>query len=222
MKVIDNFVPDLVIEATNACDKQCQGCYAPNILVGSKVKNSVGKVKNLELKKLKSIWSTFALPIKIDVISVRGGEPTLNPYILDILDFLNEKSNRLILETNGEWISNNSNLIKDLNPKSTLIKLSADSMHGSVVSKVQLQLQILESYKFTTLLAITAESLEEFEKFYFRMGALDCIPVFQKKAFSFGELIKPKVGVISADGQFNKTLTTTKSFDDLNYSESVN
>lgn len=217
MNFTENFQPDLIIEATNACNKQCQGCYAPNILVGNKI--SVDSVKNLDVDSIKTIWTDYGFHSLIDTISVRGGEPTLNPQIVSIMDFLKAKSQRLILETNGEWISNGSNLIRELDPKRIVVKLSADKMHGSFTSKVRLQLQTLDSHKFTTMLAITAVSREEFETFYRKLDILDCIPIFQKKAFTSANLSQPKIGVISASGKFKRTLTTINEFSEQTFSE---
>lgn len=220
MEIIENFQPDLVIETTNACDKQCLGCYAPNVLVNDKITDRFDIVKNLEPNQLRSIWSQLELPLKIEVISVRGGEPTLNPHIVDILEFLRDKADNLILETNGDWILKSSKLINELDHKSVNIKLSADRMHGSILNRVESQLQILQKHQFITLLAVTAESFTEFEKFYRKLNSSNFIPVFQKKAFSLTELIQPKIGVISASGKFKKTLTTTNSFRGITILES--
>jgi radical SAM superfamily enzyme YgiQ (UPF0313 family) len=38
---LKNFIPDVIVEVTRACDRQCKGCYAPNILIGSAIPSDV-------------------------------------------------------------------------------------------------------------------------------------------------------------------------------------
>lgn len=98
----NNFAPDLIVEVTNQCDKHCSGCYAPNVFVKGP-SSPISRVKNLTLMALEQAWIAHVQLSSTKIISVRGGEPTLNPEIVKILHFLKSKSTEVYLETHGEW-----------------------------------------------------------------------------------------------------------------------
>ena len=144
------FKPDIIIEVTNGCNMICKGCYAPNILVTDDKKNSK-TVTNLTLNVLKHNWSQNE---KVNCISIRGGEPSLNPELPQILLFLADKANNIFLETNGTWIQSNKDLLQAIEISKVKVKLSLDKMHQSSNFNFEIWLKILKDSNIDTAIAI--------------------------------------------------------------------
>lgn len=202
--VID-FKPDLIIEVTNICNKSCKGCYALNVS-----EKETDKIKNLDPNVLYySLRKTHHLN-EIKTVSIRGGEPSLNPKLVEIMKVLkNFNFDKVYLETDGDWITTNSPLLKNLIDMNITLKISADKMHNSDETTSDRRFQILNQYGLEFVVAITEKTLDECEQF-----AITYFPdlknnfIFQIKKFSNDELIKPKYGVLNVDGIFKTSLTS--------------
>lgn len=196
------FQPDIIVEVTNGCNMSCKGCYAANILTTSKTK----AYSSLSLDVLMHNWPAID---KVESISVRGGEPTLNTELIDILKFLIIKSNKVFLETNGTWINNQSELIRELAALNITVKLSVDSMHKTNKNDLENKINVLKSNLVAIAIAITEDSVEMFEstknKFIHDFNG-DIY--WHKKATTDSDLIKPNIGVINRYGIFQKTLNS--------------
>jgi organic radical activating enzyme len=207
-----HFLPDLIVEVTNQCNKSCPGCYAPNVFETTAESNS-SKIKNLSANSLLAKWNELEILKQADIISVRGGEPSLNPEIAEILLFLAKQAAHVILETNGDWIENNFDLLKKLSGSKVIIKLSADQMHGSSCIKTRSRIEVLKNNNIGAIIAVTEDTIEAFEKFVIlNLSEYSGPIIFQKKVRNVNDLIKPKIGILNIQGQLTSTVSVKPSF----------
>lgn len=206
------FSPALVVEATTFCDRSCPGCYAPNVLERS----AEARARSTEGRFL--LPSALALLLDgarstrkdWDVVGIRGGEPTLNPDLLKIIALLGDEFNEVFLETHGRWIGK-SQLVDDLGslePSNLWIKISFDSMHGLKGADLLSMTRVLDGAGIKWVVAVTEVSPEAARETLKQVPWLDETRViFQKLATSPAELVRPRLGVITAGGQWNSDLS---------------
>jgi len=204
---IQSFAPDLVVEATRVCDRACQGCYAPNVLVPSGRLPSNSDMY-LPLDALRT--ALLKLHEKPALVAVRGGEPSLHPQLEDLLATLRNAADHVVLETHGRWIIGSSqSVLQSLSRLDITIKVSFDKMHGMNAGTLRQTLSHLDQSGISFMVAITEETELEFRN----MAALTSewlSPsrlIFQKKALTEAELIQPRLGVIDSKGLIRKGLT---------------
>ena len=201
-----SFAPDLIVEITQACDRACQGCYAPNVIV---TRDALPGNSDLFLSTaaLSAALSNLERP---EMIAVRGGEPSLHPELESILRLLAACSDRVILETHGRWILGSSSVfLTTFANLEITIKVSFDEMHGLDATSLKAISEKLASNNVSLLVAITELNENSFLKTYHLVSDwLDpARVVFQRKAFSADNLIKPRLGVIDSRGRFRLGLT---------------
>ena len=151
------FEPDYIVEVTNVCNMQCPGCYAKN--VHETDNNKIYLTSHEFLLKLENIKEKDNKSI-----ALRGGEPTLSPYINDILQ-LSYHFKNTYLETNGLWIldiENYLSLIDKILEYHIIVKLSFDRMHGTLPKTVNEIIKKLEHLNIYFEIAITAKNLNEY------------------------------------------------------------
>lgn len=209
------FSPDLIIEVTSACNRSCSGCYAPNVTTSQSAEELMRNQPNLflsldALDSLISFWDQ-SLP---EVVSIRGGEPSLHPELFAILKNLRFFSKERVLETHGRWLlkderKNYETLISSLVEFNVTVKISFDSMHRLQPIQLQEITSFLDSLGVKYLVAITEPNEEEFRK------TLTLIPwvneqqvIFQLKATSSDALIKPLFGVVNVAGFLSGSLNS--------------
>lgn len=196
------FRPDLIVEATNACDRICPGCYAPNVMIESRAGAAAPGAVHLSPELLDQAWPQDKY---VGTVSVRGGEPTLNPLIGTILLRISERASTVYLETNGDWIAHGNPLLAVLCERGCIVKLSLDKMHGASTDEAQIKLNILSRSGVKTAIAVTESTLEQCERTRGRLLREFHGDVFwQKKATTKDDLIRPIIGVISAKGQLKQ------------------
>lgn len=202
------FRPDLIIEATNLCDRACKGCYAANLFTGNGKKLSNGL--NLNPTALTEVFNQVG---SMHITSIRGGEPTLNPEIEKLLEVSANYSKMVILETHGRWIEKGSKLLDACSKFGISVKISFDSMHGLSKEELFNMCELLDQKSVNYLIAITEFTEEEFLKTRSICSwATNEQVIFQKKAKSLSELVKPLIGVVKTSGILEATLTTKKYF----------
>jgi organic radical activating enzyme len=203
-----DFQPDLIIEATNACNRACQGCYAANILVN---KNQVSpSAKFLRLDDLDSAFGNIG---HTSLTSIRGGEPSIHPDIDKILGIAAKNSKIVVLETHGRWIKPDATLLAVCKELGIHIKVSFDSMHGLSADQLYDLHTTLAARSIKYLVAITESSYATF------IASRILCPwisnnqiIFQKKVKTLDELFKPTIGVVKTDGSISRTLSVKKDF----------
>ncbi len=204
MTMSPTFAPDLIVEATNACDKNCLGCYAPNVLVGESARPARG-VDHLSVEALEGAWPSGEL---VETVAVRGGEPTLNPAFAELLAALSRRARTVYVETHGGWIASGHPLLAALRACGGVAKVSLDRMHGTNADSARAMLAALADSGVKTVVAVTAPTLEAFESARERLlEGFDGEVVWQKTALSAEELVSPRIGVISAKGALTRALT---------------
>lgn len=216
------FNPDLVIEVTSACNRACSGCYAPNV-VSNKAAGELMKLDSGLFLSLQSLNQTLMfwdqeLP---QILSVRGGEPSLHPELPSILKSFKFFSDEIVVETHGRWLlaknrSSYEELIQVSLDCKIIIKLSYDSMHGLSAEELREITDYLEARGGKYLIAITENTIKEYEAI--RSTAMwieDGKILYQKKAKSVDELIKPRLGVINTKGILSSSLNSKFTRNDI-------
>jgi organic radical activating enzyme len=199
------FRPDLIVEATNVCDRICPGCYAPNVVVEAGAAASAPGAVHLSLERLDQAWPSGE---RVGVVSIRGGEPTLNPLIGEIVGRISERAAAVYLETNGGWITPESSLLAVLAERGCIVKLSLDKMHGTSADEAARKLGILAAARVKTAVAVTESTREEFERACSRLlRGFQGEVIWQKKAVTQVELMRPVIGVIAASGTLKREVS---------------
>lgn len=211
MKILETFQPDLIIEATNACNKSCRGCYAPNIVVDAKTATTAAGALFLDAGTLEHSWASAVGDVQI--VAIRGGEPSLNPHLPELMKYASSRSEAIYLETNGDWIVEAHPLFQAIRELGVVVKLSVDSMHGSThgsgAIKTAAQLKILESENILTAVAITEATEADFQRAVDNLLQNYKGQIFkQVKASRASDLVKPTVGVITTTGNFVGSVTS--------------
>lgn len=215
------FSPDLIIEVTSACNRSCVGCYAPNVILKSgNLDTEYLKTISLSMTSIEKALTAIGDDLaKSAVIAIRGGEPTLNPDLPQILTLLPTNSKKF-LETNGNWIlshvlpvAQKDTLLNSLVHSKTCLKISYDTMHKSRPEQLRQQIEFLKQKGIAWCLAITAARED------------DCLPLlaeipfintnlvfFQRLAHKIDDLVKPSLGVIDTKGNFKTSVTAHSHF----------
>lgn len=95
-----------LIDITEKCDLRCPMCYA-----------SSGNGNNLPVKKIEEMMDFFQDREngKAEILQISGGEPTMHPNILEIINISKKKDFRYVmLNTNGLRIAKDEEFVKKL------------------------------------------------------------------------------------------------------------
>jgi organic radical activating enzyme len=218
------FSPDLIVEVTSVCDRSCNGCYAPNVVSRAGAKELQKFAPNLFLSAESLELGLEALegekgsqPI---VISFRGGEPSRNPFLAELLQVAARRSPRIFVETHGRWVIDpipgeemeNRRLIESIRNTHAIVKVSFDRMHGLSQEKLQAITDTLDREQIEWCIAIT----EATENAFMQTRSLcSWVPndkvICQPKATSVTALIRPRLGVIRSDGSMTGQLSVRDS-----------
>lgn len=213
MEKMKSFRPDLVVEVTSACNRACNGCYAPNVVSNKSAEELMKRNSSLfmnvpKLRNLLQSWTTF----HPEVVSIRGGEPSLHPQLPNIIFELSKFNSEIFLETHGRWLLEKDKtpylgLINSLVMSNSIVKISFDTMHRLNPADLKKMTDYLSAVNIKYVIAITEKTDSELvasrnlcswvsdEKIY-----------FQHKADKAEELLKPGIGVINVDGNLVETL----------------
>lgn len=206
------FKPDLIIEATSVCDRACIGCYAPNVVSKKSSQDLFISNPSLFLVPENLAQAIADLDLFGKVVSIRGGEPTRNPLLPELLSVLSRQSCNSYLETHGRWIlseEERASLIGALKANKTNVKLSFDSMHGTSIREIETMVTTLRANSIRLSVGITESTQDLFLKSNQELSHLKIDEVyFQNKATSADSLIRPAIGVVSVNGLLKKTLTS--------------
>lgn len=208
-----NINPDLIVEVTRACDHSFGGCYAPNVLV-SKNAGDYQNQDGLFLSRLNLQDCLDLISEPMDIVSVRGGEPTLHPNLEGLLQNLHSKARVIVLETHGRWlVQEPETLLKSLKQNAVVVKISFDTTHAIDASLLQKMIEVLDRFEIDYLVAITESTLDTFFKTFEPISLFvdHSKVIFQEKLSDFSRLVKPRIGVISAAGEFRTTISPKTS-----------
>jgi len=95
-----------LIEVTDACDLNCNFCYA----------NS-GKPNFLSIEKIDKMLDLFLDSEfgNAEILQISGGEPTMHPQIIEIIKLAREKGVKyILLNTNGLRVAKDEDFVKEL------------------------------------------------------------------------------------------------------------
>ena len=82
--------PIVWLEATEACNLYCEGCYRANVSGGHK-----------PLARIEEELQTFARYRNFDGVSIAGGDPLTHPQVVDIVRMVARRGYKPIVNTNG-------------------------------------------------------------------------------------------------------------------------
>jgi organic radical activating enzyme len=213
--MISEFVPDLVIETTSVCDRACVGCYAPNVVTSETKSNLLETNPEFFLapSALKNALDKLDHSAPLQTLALRGGEPSRHPLLPELIEIAAASCSKVILETHGRWIleasSDTDSLLQVCKDQNVQIKISFDHMHGLATDKLKDIWNSLQARGIEIRIAITEASEFEFQK---TRSLCNWIPegqiIFQKKAMSDEELVRPRIGVINRRGQLSVRMTS--------------
>ncbi|MGK5084770.1 radical SAM protein [Bdellovibrionota bacterium FG-1] len=220
------FEPDLIVEATSVCDRQCSGCYAPNVISRENPLKLLADRPDLFLApaRLEEALRTLSSSpdMTLQTIGIRGGEPTRHPAIAEILRGLKRHSTAaLFLETHGRWIMDKCGdecgeraaLLAVLLETGTTVKLSFDRMHGLSAGALQIITRTLAAHGIQFCIAITEPDDASFTTARESCAWIaDDRIIFQRKADAKDSLVRPKYAVIRTDGRIFSEVSTRPEF----------
>ncbi|MGE5679396.1 MAG: radical SAM protein [Bacillota bacterium] len=144
-----------IIEITDYCNMSCPVCLASN--------HSSFNMKPEEFRCI--IESLIAAEGALDLINISGGEPTLNPHLIEIIDIAHRPEIvTTSISTNGRIFLKNKDLLLKLIDKNVFISLQFDgfneapynTLRGEEILNEKLEiLNLLEKYSARTSLVMT-------------------------------------------------------------------
>lgn len=216
------FTTDLIVEVTSACNRACNGCYAPNVVSNKSAEELIVKDPGLfinvsKLRELINAWPTF----QPEVISIRGGEPSLHPLLPNIIFELTKFNSEIFLETHGRWLLEKDKtpyqaLINALAMSRSTVKISFDSMHRLNPSDLKRMTDYLRASGIKFAVAITEKTDSELLA---SRNLCSWVPddriYLQYKAEKGEDLIKPSIGVINVKAELVENLNYKFDIRDL-------
>ncbi len=210
---MNTFIPDLVIEVTGICNRACIGCYAPNVVSNEDALSLYAKRPELFLTEDSLTSALNELERTPYLTSIRGGEPSIHPHISSLLMAASMQSNHVMLETHGRWLLPKNvvkykELIRTIRNNNIIVKISFDKMHGMKKEELQQITDFLGWNEIDYRIAITESSLTDFiqTRSLCSWIAEEKI-IFQQKAKTEHELVKPMIGTINIRGELKRTVT---------------
>lgn len=208
------FIANLIVEVTSVCNRACTGCYAPNVVSNKSAAELMEKDASLFLdhNQLDAIFDNWTSYFP-EIVSIRGGEPSLHPQVVLIFEKLKKISKTLIFETHGRWLLEKNrfsykDLISGVKRNDVTVKISFDSMHGLKADELREMTDFLTVQEIPFLVAITELTEIEFLQTRSLCSWIESDKIiFQKKSRTLENLIKPSIGVINAKGEFQENLT---------------
>jgi len=112
-----------ILEITSECNLGCPTCFA----------NAGGLGFNLSVPQVKSmIDSLLASEEKVEIVQISGGEPTIHPQLLAILDVVKDaRISQIMLNTNGLRLAQDAALVAELARVQPVIYLQFDGFKPS-------------------------------------------------------------------------------------------
>lgn len=210
-----NFAPDLIIEATSVCDRDCPGCYAPNVVSREAPSLLYRLDSSLFLQPAALEQALAALSEWPGTLSIRGGEPTRHPELPAILALCSTRAGTVWLETHGRWATTleAKGLLGSIEATRTRVKLSFDRMHGLATSMLREIVSRLRDRNILFAVAITEPNASAFRSVRNEIPWLpDEQIIFQPKVSNLSRLLTPRYGVIRTSGVLAQVVSTRSSF----------
>lgn len=207
---MNTFQPDLIVEVTGACNRACIGCYAPNV-VAKDATDVFAKRPELFLKT-EALNCALSEMASVEIASIRGGEPTLHPELPFILEMVANRAKAVFLETHARWLMEDNfipylGLLNSILDNEIIVKISFDKMHGLKAEELQRITHFLNWHDVDFRIAITELTLADYIETRSLCSFIkDEEIIYQPKAISADELVKPTIGTINVSGELVATL----------------
>jgi organic radical activating enzyme len=212
------FQPDLVVEATSVCDRACAGCYAPNVVSTLSAFTLYNDRPDLFLNPHMAAIALSKFESSLQMISIRGGEPTRHPDLAALIGLCSQISKAVTVETHGRWLLTESDesyseLLEIIKNSAAAIKLSFDRMHGLKPQQLRTITNFLDENQIRYFIAITESNEAQFIE---TRSECHWVPnemiIFQRKTNSIVELSNPHYGVLNIRGQIMNSLNAKAEF----------
>lgn len=121
-----------IVEILDECNLSCPTCIAASHL-------GAGKIKSISLVE-DMIDSLIIKEPNLDLLMISGGEPTIHPYLFEILDIAKKKNiKHLMLISNGVRIANDLDFVNKLKKykENFEIYLQFDSINNDVLLNIR-------------------------------------------------------------------------------------
>lgn len=207
---MNTFQPDLIVEVTGACNRACSGCYAPNVV--AKNASEVFEKRPELFLKTEALNNAVSEISPVEIASIRGGEPTLHPELPSILKTVATHAKEVFLETHARWLMEGDfvpymELLNAIIDNGIIVKISFDKMHGLKPEELQKITHFLDWHDVDFRIAITEPTLADYMATRSLCSFIkDEKIIYQPKATSADELIRPTVGTINVRGELKATL----------------
>jgi radical SAM protein with 4Fe4S-binding SPASM domain len=130
---VDNYPPNIQIEPTSVCNFRCVMCYQADKSFSNK---SNGFMGHMDIDLFKKIIDEIDGNIEAVTLASRG-EPTLNPKIIEMVQYCKNKFLGFKINTNASML--NENLIKNLlDANFAEIVFSADAADKETYEKIRI------------------------------------------------------------------------------------
>lgn len=155
-----------VFSITNACNLNCPICFTYNR------KDKTYFMSKEEMKK--TVDFLLKSKDKYDLINITGGEPTLHPEIIELLEISkSDRIGRITMNSNGLRIAEDEKFVQELSRLGVYIILSFDTLdretsikiHGADIVAIKMKaLENLRKYNVgTTLLNVMIKGVNDHE-----------------------------------------------------------
>ena len=200
------------------CDLGCRGCYAPNLISTRSTTELVDARPELFLSedKLQQALDKIACQRAGFSFSaaVRGGEPSLHPNLAQLFRRLTTVAHPVYLETHGRWVGvRDTEVLRVCSRLGIVLKVSFDSMHCISSQELLRICDAADAQCVHYLVAITEPSEHDFRE---TRDKCRWIPderiVVQRKATVSAQLIQPKLGVLTPNGNLAAGLSVRQEF----------
>ncbi|MFH0901151.1 MAG: radical SAM protein [Pseudomonadota bacterium] len=187
-----------IIEVTNHCDLDCPICLVRN--------RHDWHISNKDMTAI--LDGLVAREGTLDVVNISGGEPTLHPDILGLVDLAASRPQitRVVLSTNGARLARDPDFVRELARRRVYVNLQFDGFDDGALRALRgdgdhaaIKRRALESLKTarvtTTLVATLARGVNE--------GALaDCLRLLQTHDNILSVIVQPAAYTGDGGGRF--------------------
>jgi MoaA/NifB/PqqE/SkfB family radical SAM enzyme len=132
------------IKITSECNFNCPYCCQKLPTLGKLLFSNGGYIDMVKLKLfIKFIYDTYAKLFNLNFI-ISGGEPTLHPGLIDLIDFLSNLDIKPLVHTNGSKLLNLFKINSDLDKKAEIAyTIHENANYENIISILNLSKNIL-------------------------------------------------------------------------------
>lgn len=213
----DLFAPDLIVEVTTVCDRNCPGCYSPTLRTKNDIDETFRERPELFLHAPMLASVLEGMPAIPGGIALRGGEPSRHPGLESLVVTSRRYTDRVWVETHARWLIDPKprglRWLEVFRETGTIVKISFDRMHALRREHLSRICDAIDAHEVDWIIAITEPTPAEFATA--RQGCAwvpDEKVVFQEKVTDHRLLVQPRLGTLDITGNMQKQPTYKEAF----------